>query len=120
MNKYLSNHAIDRRTVTNHIKAAFLTCDNDVSHSLTILPPFWSQFQLSIAIQHLQETVGGIPVARKMRVVLQTYAAYELTIGDPWNEALQICHCTACQKGKYSVYLLKALEAGQLTRSQKK
>jgi hypothetical protein len=41
-------------TITDRVKASFLAGDHNVSHSLAVLPPFWSEFDVSISVKHLQ------------------------------------------------------------------
>jgi hypothetical protein len=41
-------------TITDSVKTSFLAGDHNVSHRLTILPPFWGTFDVSISVKHLQ------------------------------------------------------------------
>ena len=52
------------RTIANSVKTALFTSDHYVCNCFAFLPPFGGKFDLSVAIEHLQETVGSIPETR--------------------------------------------------------
>jgi hypothetical protein len=56
-------------TVADSIKTSFLTSDDNVSDHLAVLPTLWRQFDSSVAIQHLQESVRVVSDKRHLHVI---------------------------------------------------
>lgn len=55
----------DGPTITHSVETALLAGDHHISNGSTILPPFWSQFNPTIAVYHLQQPICRIPCAHK-------------------------------------------------------
>ena len=47
-------------TIADGVEAPFFAGDDDVGNRLILLPSFWSQFNVSIPIEHRQKSIGTI------------------------------------------------------------
>lgn len=49
-------------TITDRVETPLFTSDDDVGHSLSLLPSLRRKLQPPIPVKHLQETIRRIPV----------------------------------------------------------